>query len=86
MKIWVEIPHGEFLVHVGSQGVWDVVRLSLALRGLWWKQRPTLPSVDDLEPMSVADFVLVASTCPCDYHMDELAKDMGVNFFDLARP
>lgn len=85
MNRWIEIPHGRFLVRIDDPHLWLRMRVSFALEGLWWVELPTISGVDDMEPMTLPEFLLVASTCPCDEHMDELAKDMGVTPFDRVR-
>ena len=76
MNLWIEIPHGEFFVCIDDPAAWRAVKIGFALRGLWWEEYDPKP-VPQPEPLSLADFLMVASSCPCPEHMDELARDMG---------
>lgn len=78
MNLWVEIPHGEFLVRIDEPDLWRNVKIGLALRGCWWAERDVGTEQAELpDPLDFTEFMMIAATCPCDQHMDELARDMG---------
>lgn len=72
---WVKIPHGEFLVDIDDQGMWHAMKMEFIFRGLPWKERDNERPIH--KGLSLPEFYMIASTCPCPDHMTALATAMG---------
>ena len=78
MILWIEVPHGEFLVRVDPE-LWRTVRLTWAFRGWAWGERAAEKTEALLEPIDFLDFLFLTTACPCPTHQDEMARELGLN-------
>lgn len=76
MNLWIEVVQGEFFVRT-DPALWQTVKLMWSLRGFPWKE--SLPEVHETlpEPIEFLDFLFITTACPCDEHMDALARELG---------
>lgn len=77
MTRWIEVTQGVLLVNIDDEAAWNSVKLSFAFHGVRWKETPA--DSTETGALSFGEFLLIASTCPCDRHMDELAEAMGIS-------
>ncbi len=75
MTKWIEIPHGEFLVETDGSDLWRSIKMDCLFNRMPWKERDG--SAETAPPLTPLEFYMIASTCPCPKHMDELANAMG---------
>lgn len=83
MTKWIEIPHGEFLVEVDDSDLWRAIKMDCLFHRLPWKERDAHETFPPLTPI---EFYMIASTCPCPRHMDELAEAMGFTHEGYQEP
>ena len=80
MKLHAQIPHGCYLVEVGSRPRWDAIRLNFYMKGLLLRTEDVQPDMEESHPtIGEADLMLIASTNPHDVRrMREVCAYLGL--------